>query len=314
MPRIALTSTTDHESAAHTEPASSIWVAWFPVIILTAAACGLRSRLLPWEFMWLLSIAIFFGCKWQTWFIAHAARVRASVSRNLGYLFLWPGMDAPTFLGDTKPAKRITPIDWLGGLTKMCAGAALLVVATLNLGGLSPLWVGWIAMLGLILFLHFGVFHVLALLWQSAGVNAEPIMRSPLSSTSLSQFWGKRWNIGFRDLSHGLVFQPIHKRFGLASATLAAFLASGLIHDFVISFPARGGYGLPTTYFLAQGIGVLVERSRAGSRLGLGNGTRGWLFVLLIAGGPAFILFHPPFVTRVIVPFISAIRTVLGLR
>lgn len=167
-------------------------------------------------------------------------------------------------------------------------------------------------MLGLILLLHFGTFDLLALLWQSAGVNAEPIMRSPLSSTSLGELWGRRWNIGFRELSHELVFQPIRKSVGLVPATLAAFLASGLIHDFVISFPARGGYGLPTAYFLLQGVGVLLERSLVGRRLGLGHGTRGWFFVLLIAGAPAFFLFHPLFIERVIVPFVAAIRNALG--
>jgi hypothetical protein len=99
---------------------------------------------------------------------------------------------------------------------------------------------------------------------------------------------------------------------GLLPATLAAFLASGLIHDFVISFPARGGYGLPTAYFMLQGAGVWFERSRVGRRLALSSGARGWFFTLAIAGAPAFLLFHPPFVERVIVPFVAAIRSALG--
>ena len=58
-------------------------------------------------------------------------------------------------------------------------------------------------MVGLILLLHFGFFQVLALLWQNFGVQTEPIMSAPLRSTSLGEFWGKRWNLGFRQLSHG---------------------------------------------------------------------------------------------------------------
>jgi D-alanyl-lipoteichoic acid acyltransferase DltB (MBOAT superfamily) len=130
-------------------------------------------------------------------------------------------------------------------------------------------------------------------------------MQAPMRATSLADFWGRRWNLGFRQLTHGLVFWPIRKRFGTAAATLAAFIGSGLVHDLVISCPAGGGYGLPTAYFLFQGIGVLVERSKAGTRVGIGHGFRGWLFTLLCTGGPAFWLFHPPFVRNVILPFFA---------
>ena len=94
----------------------------------------------------------------------------------------------------------------------------------------------------------------------------------------------------------------------LNEAGFLVFVASGLIHDLVISLPARGGYGLPTGYFVLQGIGVTVERSFVGERLGLRGGLPGWLFMAVFTAGPAFWLFHPPFVTRVMVPFLRAIR------
>lgn len=312
MQHVTVSSEKSPTAVIGSETRASQRLAWLPLIAMAAIVCALRSRLVPWAFMWLLSIAIFFGCKWQTWFSASAARANASVLRNLGYLFLWPGMDAEEFLSADGVGKRPTITEWFGALSKTIAGITLVIVAARNLERMPSLLCGWTAMLGLILFLHFGTFHFVALLWQSAGVNAEPIMRSPLSSTSLGEFWGKRWNIGFRELSHGLVFQPVRQISGLVPATLAAFLASGLIHDFVISFPARSGYGLPTAYFLLQGVGLLLERSRVGRRLGLGHGARGWFFVLLIVGAPAFFLFHPPFVERVIVPFVGAIRNALG--
>ena len=312
MQRVMETPAIEPKSAARELSARHNWIGWAPLIVLPATACVFRSRLQPWQFMWLLSIAIFFGCKWQTWFIAPEARVRAGLARSLGYLFLWPGMDANSFLSHSAPLRRPGAVEWMAASAKTAAGAGLIVLAARNLSAMPPLLAGWIAMLGLVLFLHFGTFYMLALLWQSAGVHAEPIMRSPLASTSLGEFWGRRWNIGFRELSHGLVFQPVRRRLGLVPATLAAFFASGLIHDFVISFPARGGYGLPTAYFLVQGIGVLLERSAIGRRLGLGSGVRGWLWVLLWAGTPAFLLFHPLFVRRVVLPFVAAIGSMFG--
>ena len=62
-------------------------------------------------------------------------------------------------------------------------------------------------MVGLILILHFGSFQIVALLWQTLGVKAEPIMSALLHSTSLTEFWGTRWNLGFRQLAHELIFR-----------------------------------------------------------------------------------------------------------
>jgi D-alanyl-lipoteichoic acid acyltransferase DltB (MBOAT superfamily) len=66
-------------------------------------------------------------------------------------------------------------------------------------------------MVGLILLLHFGTFQIVGLVWQSIGVQATPIMSAPLRSTSLTEFWGKRWNLGFRQLAHELIFRPLHR-------------------------------------------------------------------------------------------------------
>jgi alginate O-acetyltransferase complex protein AlgI len=88
---------------------------------------------------------------------------------------------------------------------------------------------------------------------------------------------------------------------------LGVFILSGLIHDLVISLPARGGYGLPTLYFAIQGCGLVFERSTLGQRVGLGRGPRGRIFALGFTAGPAFWLFHPPFIRNVILPMLKAI-------
>lgn len=93
---------------------------------------------------------------------------------------------------------------------------------------------------------------------------------------------------------------------GVQWAGFVAFVASGVIHELVISVPAGGGWGLPTAYFFLQGCGVALERSRVGERLGLRGGMRGRIFTVILAGGPAFFLFHPPFVRDVILPMMKA--------
>lgn len=163
-------------------------------------------------------------------------------------------------------------------------------------------------MVGIILLLHFGIFQLIALFWQTQGVKADPIMSAPLRSTSLSEFWGKRWNLGFRQLAHELVFRPFYRRLGPDTSSLLVFAVSGLIHDLVISVPARGGYGLPTLYFMLQGGGVMAEKSQLGRYLGLGRGVRGRCFALLVLIAPLYFLFHPWFVGRVILPFMKVIH------
>jgi hypothetical protein len=293
-------------NAAHSGRGAS-WPAWLPLVLLTAGVLAFRDRLEPWVFMWSLAVAIFAGCKWQTLSYVALQGGQQALRRRLAYLFLWPGMDARAFLARLNEIKKPSPAEWLAATTRTIFGAALIWLTVRATLPFSQILAGWFGMIGMVLLFHFGAFHLISLAWRSAGVNAQPIMRRPLSAHSLSDFWGSRWNLGFRPLSHALVFQPLRKRAGNVIATLAAFLMSGLIHELVISVPARAGYGLPTMYFLIQGVGVVIERSTLGERFALGQGIRGWFWTSLFTAGPAYWLFHPPFVYRVILPFLRAI-------
>jgi hypothetical protein len=282
------------------------WIGWIPLMVFPGAALVVRARLAPWVFMWTLAGAIFFGCKWQAWWECRNDS-GVTFSRSIGFLFAWPGMDAGSFLNPEKRVQTPKTKEWIWAIAKTASGALLLWSVARRVPGARELFAGWVGMLGMILALHFGTFHILSLAWRAFGVDAQPIMRAPLSATSLSDFWGRRWNLGFRQLTHRLIFQPARIRSGVVVATLLAFFVSGLIHELVISLPARGGYGLPTLYFVLQGIGVLAERSHPGTRLGLSSGTRGRLFAVFCVGAPAYWLFHPHFISVVILPFLAAI-------
>jgi hypothetical protein len=283
------------------------WVGWLPLILLPATAIALRNLWPAWVFMWILSFAIFISLKWLTWWRANEQGTHAGW-RSAAYLFAWPGMDADEFLNPGAHAARPSATAWFWATLETALGATTLWVVARSFPASQPLLRGWAGMAGLILLLHFGTFQIVALMWQAAGVNAKPIMSAPLRATSLAEFWGKRWNLGFRQLGYELIFRPLHRSLGVELAGLLVFLVSGLIHDLVISVPARGGYGLPTGYFLLQGAGITMEHSRWGKRLGLAHGARGWLFMAVFVAAPVFWLFHPWFVMRVILPFMQAIR------
>jgi alginate O-acetyltransferase complex protein AlgI len=281
---------------------------WLALATLPLLALTTKPFLPAWVFMWVMAFAVFFGCKWLTLGNALQREGRACLFRALAYLFAWPGMEAARFL-----APELSPRRSRSATLRTAAVATVRILLGLFLlfgvarYATDPLLAGWIGMLGIVLLLHFGFFHLLSAGWRALRVDAPPIMKAPLRSTSVSEFWGRRWNAAFNDLALRLVFRPAVQRLGIPGAALLAFLVSGLIHELVISLPAGAGFGLPSGYFLLQGLGVLAERSAVGQRIGLRAGVRGWIFTMIVVAGPAFWLFHPPFVSKVILPFMQAI-------
>jgi hypothetical protein len=264
-----------------------------------------------WGWMWLVLFGLYAAAKaealWRVWRLESGpfARVdQGTVRARWGsflwaaaFIFLWPGLNAADFGPGGRRTARTS--EWAGvfaGLGKMGLGAVLLWIAARHVG--HPLLAGWVGMVGLVFLLHFGLLHLTVLGWRLGGLDVDPIMRWPIAAGSVADFWGRRWNRPFNELTRRLCLRPLSRRWGLAAATAAAFLFSGLLHELVISFPAGAGWGFPTGYFLIQGTALLAERRWRLS---------GHLWTWLAVAGPAFWLFHPPFVTRVMLPFFAAI-------
>src|SRR6478736_3925748 len=71
---------------------------WIALIVLPLLALLARDHVAQWQFMWLMTGAIFLGCKWLTFWSARRQIAHVRVGRALAYFFLWPGMDAEKFL------------------------------------------------------------------------------------------------------------------------------------------------------------------------------------------------------------------------
>jgi hypothetical protein len=251
----------------------------------------------PWVVMWATASALFAACKWLTWRRTPAA----PAWRHAAYLVAWPGMDAAAFLSPSARVRRPSAGEWLFAAAKLALGIGLVWGVVRFVPSELPLVRGWVGMVGVVFVLHFGAFHLLSCAWRTVGVNAKPLMHWPILATGVSDFWGRRWNTAFRDLTHRFLFRPLAARVGPRAGLFAGFVVSGLAHELVITVPAGGGYGLPTMYFVLQGAGLLAERAW---RL---RGWRGRLFAAVVVVGPAGLLFPPVFVTRVVLPFLTAI-------
>jgi len=285
------------------------WLTWLPVFIVPIAAWSFCSTLAapPWISMWTLAIALFAACKWLTLREASANNVPLRGLTGYYYAFGWVGMEPREFSVRVIQFNALRLKHWAGAVGRTLLGTILTWGVVRHLVGISPLLAGWIGMTGIILILHFGFFDLLALCWRSAGYWVTPLMNGPTQARSVGNFWSARWNRGFNVLAQRFIHSPTTALFGRTAGVLTTFFVSGVIHDFVITIPAREGYGLPTAYFVFQAIGLLFERSQAGRRLGLGRGVLGRVFTIAIVALPAFWLFPPVFVANVILPMLHSI-------
>lgn len=106
---------------------------------------------------------------------------------------------------------------------------------------------------------------------------------SPPLANSLSDFWGRRWNVWTSDWFRQMIFHPLRHRSVLA--LILVFLVSGLLHEWVINFSlyvvtGTNYFGSMMIYFLLQAVGILLERSVRNRRVRV-------LFVWLFVLGPA---------------------------
>ncbi|KAL8127362.1 hypothetical protein AgCh_014325 [Apium graveolens] len=77
------------------------------------------------------------------------------------------------------------------------------------------------------------------LVWALVGVELEPASNEPYLSTSLQDFWGKRWNLTVTTTLRETVYQPVRKALEKVTgkdlapvpAVIATFLVSGLMHE-----------------------------------------------------------------------------------
>ena len=274
-------------------PAITIGTLAFLIAVGCLAACCISIDR-RWVVMWLIASALLFTCKGLT---ILATKDRADAKDLLAYLLLWPGLNPSRFVSVTRdPETGIAR----GGMVNLLFGSALLWLVA-RLPG-QPLIAAWIGMVGLVFVLHFGLFRLIVAFWMRRGRGVEPLMRCPIAATSLTDFWSRRWNLAFRDVSHALVFRPVSASWGPSAATWVVFGLSGVLHELVTSVPAGAGFGGPTAYFLLQALGIHLARNL---NIRTGIAARLWAlgFILL----PLGLLFHPPFVHRVMIPFFQFI-------
>lgn len=126
------------------------------------------------------------------------------------------------------------------------------------------------------------------------GFELEAQFNKPLLTTSLEDFWGRRWNLTVSQILRLTVYNPFRDvcayiagpELGSYASVMATFTVSGLMHEAVFYYFMRVAPTWEVTaYFIIQGASLVVEKaskkrlrgSRQPSRVVSGVSTLGFL-------------------------------------
>lgn len=273
----------------------------FCCLLIVLAILHQEFLLVPdWIRMWLVAVTVYGTCKLLTFF-----RITQTADSKLtfNYLFLEPGLNAKRFYSDSNEPSLPTRLEWLKGIGFIIAGLLCVWIISPMILATSQTLAAVVGMTGVVFILHFGLLDLLSAWQRRSGFHSTALMNDPWRAVSVADFW-TRWNTGFRDFSREMIFYPLVKRKQAHLGLWLTFLFSGLVHDLVISLPARAGYGGPTIYFLIQALAIDLERSQFGKRCFLSSNWYRTLWAGVVILGPAALLFHQPFRENIVLPML----------
>jgi alginate O-acetyltransferase complex protein AlgI len=236
---------------------------------------------------------------------AHGRRTGTALTAAqwCAFALAWPGMDPEPFVRHAACPREEIDRALRRALLALLTGLGLVTLAALVIP-FSRVLATILALPGFSLMLHFGLFGWLTVVWRRCGADVDATFDAPWRATTLSEFWGGRWNPAFSEMTSAVVYRPLVRRLGSGTALAAAFAFSGVLHEVAVSLPVRAGFGGPLAYFVLHGALVALERAGLGARLkarpGLG---RGWTLACLLA--PLPLVFHRPFLAGVVWPLLS---------
>lgn len=87
----------------------------------------------------------------------------------------------------------------------------------------------------------------------------------PIVARSPGDFWGRRWNLVFRNVAYRVLFQRIARQHGAPSAGAAVFLWSIVAHEYLVIATLQYSHGDMALFFGLQGVmTLLLSRIRRG--------------------------------------------------
>ena len=275
-------------------PVSNLLIAYFFLMPSTA-----------WARMTILISLLFLGMKAVSAVYRYPDRSRLFFLQWVCFSLGWPGMDPTPFEQLGKRKLVYYAKFFKSGFIYFLSGILLLYLLAYSLKFFYiPVYLLCLfSFIPFIMIFHLGIFNIGAGVWSCFGVNVVPLMDDPWKAKSLSEFWGKRWNIAFIQMTRITVFMPLAKRTNSNFALIISFIISGIFHEVALTLPVYSNYGMPLAYFLLQAILVLLEKKcMTGQRILI---QKTWTILCLLLPFP--LLFHPVFVKDVFLPLLHGL-------
>lgn len=218
------------------------------------------------------------------------------LARRPGGLSFWGRAWMMVALFDVREAVRRPPVfdlreaAWLAiHLFALAFGWTVVFDLAPALDGALSLVLRWGAGLVTCYALTESIQSLLLLGYRGLGVELPRVNVYPIVSTTLAEFWGRRWNRAVSGWLNDNLFFPFARRRKPGLGIAAAFAGSTALHFWFAWAPLDLAAGLMmSSYFVIHGAAMLLERRLAVSLWPRAT-RRGWSLAWIVLPSPLFI-------------------------
>jgi hypothetical protein len=290
-------------------------IAWLMAIVIVVFSTLVSSGQAPLMRMLTIVVLQLVSMKILVVVETYSGENRLTPIQWAAFCLGWFGMRPVLFERLPNSSLPFTHILWKG-ISRIVFGITLLYLSWLleHKFRLERFFLPQLLLLvGLSLILHFGILNLCTAFWRSLGVNVSELFQAPYKSKSLKEFWGKRWNIAFSEMTALISYRPLKASIGVEKALIISFLLSGLLHEIAISLPVMAGLGLPMTYFVIHACAMHLEAHSDFVKRILQKRWLAHLWVMSLLILPMPLLFHRQFIAHVLVPLRTVILQCFGI-